>query len=87
MIALAQPERDLWWVISDDHDAARYSRRTAWAVNQDALALYRLRWGLDDIAEFLSEIRSPHLETADTLVSWAALQETLAAISKGLKTP
>jgi spectinomycin phosphotransferase len=80
MIALARPERDLWWVISDDHDAARYARRTGWAVNQDALALYRLRWGLDDIAEFLSEIRSPHQETADTLTSWAALQETLAAI-------
>jgi spectinomycin phosphotransferase len=82
VIALARPERDLWWVISGDHDAARYSRRTGWAVNQDALALYRLRWGLDDIAEFLSEIRAPHQETADTLTSWAALQETLAAIAK-----
>jgi spectinomycin phosphotransferase len=80
MVALAPPERDLWWVISGDHDAARYTRRTGWEVNQDALALYRLRWGLDDIAEFLSEIRSPHQETADTLVSWTALQETLAAI-------
>ena len=80
MIALAPPERDLWWVISGDHDAARYTRRTGRAVNRDALALYRLRWGLDDIAEFLSEIRSAHQETADTLVSWTALQETLAAI-------
>ena len=82
MIALARPERDLWWVISGDHDAARYSRRTGWAVNQDASALCRLRWGLDDIAEFLSEIRSPHQDTADTLTSWAALQETLVAIVK-----
>ena len=80
MIALARPERDLWRVISGDQDATRYSRRTGWAVNQDALALYRLRWSLDDIAEFLSEIRGPHLETADTLVSWTVLQETLAAI-------
>ena len=86
-IALARPERDLWWVISGDRDAARYSRRTGWTVNQDALALYRLRWGLDDIAEFLSEIRGPHQETADTLVSWTALQETLEAIAKGLETP
>jgi hypothetical protein len=75
-------ERDLWWVISDDRDAARYKRRTGWAVNQDALALYRLRWGLDDLAEFLSEIRSPHQETAGTLVSWTALQETLESIVK-----
>jgi spectinomycin phosphotransferase len=86
MIALARPERDLWWVIKDDRDAARYSRQTGWTVNQDALALYRLRWGLDDIAEFLAEIRGPHQQTADTLVSWTALQNTLAAVEKGLKT-
>ena len=53
MTALARPERDLWWVISGDQDAARYSRQTSWTVNQDALALYRLRWDLDDIAGFL----------------------------------
>jgi spectinomycin phosphotransferase len=83
MTALARPERDLWWVISDDQDAARYSRRTGWPVSQDALSLYRLRWGLDDIAEFLSEFRGPHQQTADTLVSWTALQDTLQAIAKG----
>jgi spectinomycin phosphotransferase len=80
--ALARPERDLWWVISGDQDAARYSRRTGRTVNQDALALYRLRWGLDDISEFLSEIRGPHQRTADTLVSWTGLQETLGAIAR-----
>jgi spectinomycin phosphotransferase len=80
--ALARPERDLWWVISGDQDAARYSRRTGWTVNQDALALYRLRWGLNDISEFLSEIRGPHQRTADTLVSWTGLQETLDAIAR-----
>jgi len=87
MTALARPERDLWWVISGDQDAARYSWRTGWTVNQDALALYRLRWGLDDIAEFLSEIRGPHQRTADMLVYWTGLQETLESIAEGLKTP
>jgi spectinomycin phosphotransferase len=82
MTALARPERDLWWVISGDQDAARYSWRTGWTVNQDALALYRLRWGLDDIAEFLSEIRGPHQRTADTLLYWTGLQETLEAITR-----
>ena len=52
-------------------------------VNQDALALYRLRWGLDDTAAFLSQIRGPHQRTADTLVSWTGLQETLEAIAEG----
>ncbi|HEV2452036.1 MAG TPA: phosphotransferase [Streptosporangiaceae bacterium] len=87
MTALARPERDLWWVISGDQDAARYSWRTGWTVSQDALALYRLRWHLEDIAEFLSEIRRPHERTADTLVYWTGLQETLEAIAEGLKTP
>ena len=82
MTALARPERDLWRVISGEQDAARYTRRTGWTVNQDALALYRLRWGLDDIAEFLSEIRGLHRRTADTLVSWTGLQETLEAITR-----
>jgi spectinomycin phosphotransferase len=87
MTALARPERDLWWVVSGDQDAARYARRTGWTVSQDALALYRLRWGLDDIAEFLSVIRAPHQRTADTLVYWTGLQETLEAITDGLQTP
>ena len=82
MTALARPERDLWWVISGDQDAARYSRRTGWTVNQDALALYRLRWDLDDVAGFLFHIRGPHQRTADTLVLWTELQKTLQAITR-----
>ena len=74
-------------MISGDQDAARYSWRTGWTVSQDALALYQLRWGLEDIAEFLSEIRGPHQRTADTLVYWTGLQETLESIAEGLKTP
>jgi spectinomycin phosphotransferase len=82
MTALARPERDLWWVICGDQDAARYSRRTGWTVNQDALALYRLRWDLDDIAGFLSQIRGPHQRTADILMSWTELQKSLDAITR-----
>ena len=87
MTALARPERDLWRVISGDQDAARYSRRTGWTVNQGALALCRLRWDLDDIAGFLSQIRGPHQQTADTLMTWTELQKTLEAIAEGMKTP
>jgi spectinomycin phosphotransferase len=86
MVALARPERDLWWVISGDQDAARYSCRTGLTVSHDALALYRLRWQLNDIAEFLSEIRGPHQETADMLAYWTGLQETLEAVAGGLRT-
>ena len=82
MTALARPERDLWWVISGDQDAARYSRRTGWTVNQDALALYRLRWDLDDIAGFLPQIRGPHQQTEDALMYWTELQKTLDSITQ-----
>ena len=82
MTALARPERDLWWVISGDQDAARYSWRTGWTVNQDALALYRLRWILDDTAAFLSQIRGPHQRSADTLMSWTELQKALEAMTR-----
>ena len=82
MTALARPERDLWWVISGDQDAARYSRRTGGTVSQDALALYRLRWDLDDVAGFLSKIRGSHQRTADTLMFWTELQKTLDAITR-----
>ena len=81
MIALARPERDLWWVITNDHDAARYTQQTGWPVNPDAMEFYRLRWSLDDTAEFLSELRAPHEETADTRVSWTSLQETLESLA------
>jgi len=82
MTALARPERDLWRVISGDQDAARYSSRTGWTVNQDALALYRLRWDLDDIAGMLPEIRGSHQQTADTLMTWTELQKSLEAITR-----
>jgi spectinomycin phosphotransferase len=82
MTALARPERDLWWVISGDQDAARYSRQTGWTVNQDALALYRLRWDLDDIAGFLPQIRGPHQQTEDALMYWTELQKTLNSITQ-----
>jgi spectinomycin phosphotransferase len=82
MTALARPERDLWRVISGDQDAARYSWRTGWMVNQDALALYRLRWDLDDVAGMLPKIRGSHQRTADTLMTWTELQKTLEAITR-----
>jgi spectinomycin phosphotransferase len=87
MTALARPERDLWWVISGEQDAARYSSRTGWTVSQEALELYRLRWSLEDVAEFLAAIRGPHEQTADMLVYWKGLQETLESVAEALRTP
>lgn len=50
-VAIALPERDLWLLV--DHgkaDAlAGYEERTGHAPDPEALALYRLRWAIDDL--------------------------------------
>jgi spectinomycin phosphotransferase len=81
---LAAPERDLWWVLTGAGRAAdRYARLTGHTVSPDALALYRLRWTLDDVCLALAEFRAPHARTADTEVSWAAMRSYLPALTAG----
>jgi spectinomycin phosphotransferase len=63
-VGLAVPERDLWWL--PDHDGQR---------DASAVALYRLRWDLDDVAVFVGEFRSPHRHTEDTEQAWAGLAD------------
>jgi spectinomycin phosphotransferase len=71
---VALPERDLWWIVSDSGaEAAHYARLTGRAVNETALSLYRLRWDLDDVAEFLGWFRGPHERSADAETAWRGL--------------
>jgi len=74
LAALAPPERDLWWIVSDSGaEAARYARLTGRTVSEAALSFYRLRWDLADLAEFLAWFRGPHERSADTETAWRAL--------------
>jgi spectinomycin phosphotransferase len=83
-VGLAPPERDLWWVLTGDgQEAARYCELTGREVSQDALALYRLRWTLDDISLFLAEFRDRHERTADTEVSWSGYEAGLIGLAAG----
>jgi spectinomycin phosphotransferase len=78
-VGLAPPERDLWIVISEaGAESRRYADLTGRAVDPAALALYRLRWALDDISAFVNELRTEHRRTADTEHAWLALKETVA---------
>jgi spectinomycin phosphotransferase len=79
-VALAPPERDLWWVISDSRgeEARRYTRATGRPVDAAALALYRLRWPLDDLSIFVHRLRTEHSSTADAEHALRALEITLA---------
>jgi hypothetical protein len=58
------------------------SSRTGWRVSQDALALYRLRWDLDDVAGMLSHIQGPHQQTEDTLMTLTELHKTLEGLTR-----
>ncbi len=78
LVGLAPPERDLWWIVSDSGaEAAQYAQLTGSSVSEVALSLYRLRWDLSDLAEFLAWLRGPHERSADTETVWRAVTEIL----------
>lgn len=83
MVGLAPAERDLWWIVSDSgSEAAQYAQLTGHAVSEAALSFYRLRWDLEDLAEFLPWFRGPHERSADAETAWrsvAGIVERLAA--------
>ncbi len=78
LVGLALPERDLWWICSDSGaEAAQYAQLTGHTVSQAALSLYRLRWDLADLAEFLAWCRGPHERSADAQTAWRAVTDIL----------
>lgn len=77
---LALPERDLWLVdAGDGAELNLYSEASGRRVDNDAIALYRLRWKLDDIASFASRLRSPHSQTADAEHAWRSLNLSVSS--------
>ncbi|QUH01888.1 phosphotransferase [Saccharopolyspora erythraea] len=80
-VGLALPERDLS-VVSDDPAAfARYAEVTGKDVDAAALALYRLRWSLVDLAEFVVWFRGPHTRTPDSEAAWKGFTETVEQLA------
>jgi len=75
-VQLAPPERDLWLLPDALH--AEYTRRTGRPVSAAALALYRLRWQLADIAVYVDELRRARETTEDTTAAWTYLNRYLA---------
>jgi spectinomycin phosphotransferase len=76
-VGLAPPERDLWMLGDDAADFEAYAAATGREVSRAALALYRLRWDLDDISFCLGTFRSPHRRTPDTELAFRALPGAL----------
>lgn len=82
---LAPPERDLWWLVPAggraDSVAARYQQLTGRAVSEPAVAMYRLRWDLDDVCLFLADFRAPHDRNQDTETAFAGLAAGVRALA------
>jgi len=85
-VAMGQPERDLWLVISDQRDRSGYEAATGRPVDPNALVLYRLRWYLDDVASAVRMFRQPHRRTEDTERWWAELAPRLQELPEWQKT-
>jgi spectinomycin phosphotransferase len=77
-VGLAPPERDLWFLAAPGStcgestrtepgraEFARYEAATGYRPAPAALDLYRLRWQLDDIAAYLSDLLHATEPTAD----------------------
>jgi len=77
-VLLAAPERDLWDVAAQDRSALTiYSGVSGAAVDEDALAFYRMWYDLFEIGGYLRLFRREHDDTADTAESWRNLRHFL----------
>jgi spectinomycin phosphotransferase len=77
-VGLASRERDLWILgTANPGDLDLYSEVSGRSVDERAIALYRIRWQLDDISLFVDDLRSAHQRTADTEHAWSALVESM----------
>jgi spectinomycin phosphotransferase len=80
-VALARPERDLWMLEDGTGGtSAEYARLTGRPVDRDALALYRLRWQLSDMAAFTARLRHAAEDDPDAAWARAGLEATLADV-------
>lgn len=80
-MGLAVPERDLSLLPDDPADLTHYAELTGRAPGATALALYRLRWSLLDMAEFVYSFRGPHERTFDGPSTCDGFNEALTQLA------
>ncbi|ANY05144.1 phosphotransferase [Pseudonocardia sp. HH130630-07] len=83
-VGLGVPERDLAVV---GGDLSAYTALTGTEPDPYALELYRLRWRLADLGEFLRWFRAPHADDADGRTAWEGLLQTVADLAAGSQPP
>ncbi|WP_190318513.1 phosphotransferase [Nocardiopsis listeri] len=79
-VGVAVPERDLWPVTDDPEALARYADASGHVPDPDLLDLYRLRWDLRDVVEFVDLFGAPHRSSPDTERALAELAGVLARL-------
>ena len=77
-VQIAPAERDLWMLTGDIDDVSSlYSRESRRMVSAVGINMYRVRWHLSNIANYIDQLRSPHYDTADTRASLEYLRRYL----------
>ena len=76
--ALAPPERDVSLIATTGSEGLdRYQQATGRQLDPAVIALYRLRWYLDDLASAIRLFRNRHRDTPDTRRCWHGLAPLL----------
>ena len=84
-VAMAAPERDVSLIATSRSEGIdRYEQATGRALDRAVIALYRLRWYLDDLASAIRLLRNPHGDTADTRLFWDGLAPHLEQLPRWL---
>ncbi|WP_460759648.1 phosphotransferase [Nocardiopsis oceani] len=79
-VGLAVPERDLWLVTDDPDELSHYADGAGHVPDPALLSLYRLRWDLQDVVEFVDWFAAPHQRGPDTEQAWRDLGTILARL-------
>jgi spectinomycin phosphotransferase/16S rRNA (guanine(1405)-N(7))-methyltransferase len=80
-VLVAQPERDLWSLDPGDGSVlAAYAEATGVRALPEMLELFRVRWAVADIAEFVATLSRPHTGDANDAESWRSLEATVASL-------
>lgn len=82
--ALAPPERDVSLIATTGEDIGRYQKAAGRALDPGVIALYRLRWYLDDLASAVRLFRNRHACTAGTRRWLAGLAPQLRQLPEWL---
>lgn len=84
-VALAPRERDLWMLVEDGtDDLAGYADATGHELDEAAVDFFRLSWDLEDLAGYLDILRSPHVESEDTLWAYERLTRCMPSRERWL---